>query len=174
MKVNNQPVVGIVMGSDSDYELVQACTKVLSTFEVPFEVHVISAHRDTESCLRYAKEAKEKGLELIIAFAGMAAHLGGVIAANTRCPVIGVPLNRTGLGGMDALLSTVQMPPGIPVATVAIDGSANAAHLAVRILALHDKQLEEKLIMFQSNLKVEMKKKSQQIQERMKNESTNH
>lgn len=172
--MDKQPIVGIVMGSDSDFEYVKACTKILTQFGVPHEVQVISAHRDTESCLEYAKGATEKGLQVIIAFAGMAAHLGGVIAANTRCPVIGVPLNRTGLGGMDALLSTVQMPPGIPVATVAIDGSANAGHLAIRILALQDRQLEEKLITFQSDLKNEMKKKSQQIQERIKNESTNH
>jgi len=170
----NQPVVGILMGSDSDYDYVSSCTKVLTSFSIPFEVSVISAHRDTESCFRYAKDARDKGLKLIIAFAGMAAHLGGVVASNTTIPVIGVPLNRSGLGGMDALLSTLQMPPGIPVATVAIDGGANAGHLAVRILALNDEQLHDLLIAFQANLKVEMKKKSNQVQERIKNEGSTY
>jgi len=172
--LEDKPMVGLLMGSDSDIEYVSACTKVLSSFSVPFEVHVISAHRDTESCLIYAREASSIGLKIIIAFAGMAAHLAGVVAANTILPVIGVPLNRNGLGGMDALLSTVQMPSGIPVATVAIDGSANAGHLAVRILALQDKELEQKLNVFQANLKIEMKKKSLQVQERIKNELSNH
>jgi 5-(carboxyamino)imidazole ribonucleotide mutase len=170
---DKHPLVGLLMGSDSDYDYVKAAAKILISFNISFEVHVISAHRDTESCLEYAREASSKGLRMIIAFAGMAAHLSGVVAANTSLPVIGVPLNRTGLGGLDALLSTVQMPSGIPVATIAIDGSANAAHLAIRILALQDKQLEQKLIAYQANLKVEMKKKSLQVQERIKNELPN-
>jgi 5-(carboxyamino)imidazole ribonucleotide mutase len=174
MMVDGQPVVGLIMGSDSDFDLVSSCIKILASFSVSYEVHVISAHRDTESCLKYAREACGKGIKIIIAFAGMSAHLGGVVAANTILPVIGVPLNRSSIGGMDALLSTVQMPSGIPVATVAIDGSANAGHLAVRMLALQDKQLEQKLIAFQLNLKIEMKKKSIQVQERIKNELSNH
>lgn len=164
--------VGIVMGSDSDYDYVASCTKVLQSFNIPYEVNVISAHRDTESCLQYAKNASQRGVQIMIAFAGMAAHLGGVIAANTTLPVIGVPLNRTGLGGMDALLSTVQMPPGIPVATVAIDGSANAAHLAIRILALQDSEIQKRVVAFQANLKSDMKKKSDQVQERMNHEKS--
>jgi len=172
--VSDKPMIGILMGSDSDFDFVASCTKVLNSFDIPYEVHVISAHRDTESCLQYAKEASDKGIRILITFAGMAAHLGGVVSANTTLPVIGVPLNRTGLGGMDALLSTVQMPPGIPVATVAIDGSANAAHLAIRILALQDSEIQKKLVTFQVNLKSEMKKKSVQVQERIKNELSNH
>lgn len=163
-------MVGIVMGSDSDFDYVSTAIKVFQSFLVPYEVNVISAHRDTESCLDYAKKAASRGIKIILAFAGMAAHLGGVIAANTTLPVIAVPLNRTSLGGLDALLSTVQMPSGIPVATVAIDGSANAAHLAIRILSLQDEQIGEKLVLFQANLKSEMKKKSKQVEERINHE----
>ena len=164
-------VVGIVMGSDSDYELITGALKVFKDFAIPFEVNVISAHRDTESCLSYAKSSCGRGLKVIIAFAGMAAHLAGVLAANTTLPVIGVPLNRSGFNGLDALLSTVQMPSGIPVATVAVDGSSNAAYLAIRILALENEEINRKLIQFQEKMKLDLIIKSKKVQEKVQHEN---
>jgi 5-(carboxyamino)imidazole ribonucleotide mutase len=137
--------VAIIMGSDSDIPVVQKAARVLSEFGVPFEAHVFSAHRTPEKAKAFAENARENGFGVIIAAAGMAAHLAGAIAANTTLPVIGIPVRSGALGGMDALLSTVQMPSGIPVATVAIDGAANAATLAVQILAVEDTGLCEKL-----------------------------
>lgn len=166
-----KPVIGIVIGSDSDFDLALGAVKVLKDFLIPYEVNVISAHRDTESCLSYAKSAQSKGLKIIIAMAGMAAHLAGVLSANTTLPVIGVPLNRSGLGGLDALLSTVQMPSGIPVATVAVDNSSNAAHLAIRILALENEEIKQKLIQFQQKMKSDIVTKSLKVQERVQHEN---
>lgn len=156
-------IIGILMGSDSDYNYVKKTLQVLESYEIPFEVSVISAHRDTESALAYAKSAKEKGIKVIIAFAGMAAHLAGVVAANTLLPVIGVPLDRTGFGGQDALLSTVQMPPGIPVATVGVDAGANAAWLALRILALSDASIESRLATEKENMKKKLIEKTEKV-----------
>ncbi|MBQ7595607.1 MAG: 5-(carboxyamino)imidazole ribonucleotide mutase [Clostridia bacterium] len=137
--------VGIVMGSDSDLPVVEKAIGVLDEFGVPYEVHVFSAHRTPEQARAFALGAKENGFGAIIAAAGMAAHLAGAIAANTTLPVIGIPCKSNTLDGVDALLSTVQMPSGIPVATVAINGGANAAFLSVEILAVSDDELAKKL-----------------------------
>ncbi len=137
--------VGIVMGSASDLPVVRKAADTLKGFGVPCEVHVYSAHRTPAEAGNFARSARENGFGAIIAAAGMAAHLAGAIAANTTLPVIGIPLKSKALDGVDALLSTVQMPSGIPVATVAIDGAVNAALLAVQILAVEDKELAGKL-----------------------------
>lgn len=137
--------VGIVMGSDSDLPIVQKAVDMLKKFDVPFEVHVYSAHRTPTEAAEFAANARENGFGAIIAAAGMAAHLAGAIAARTTLPVIGIPCKSSNLEGVDALLSTVQMPTGIPVATVAINGGANAALLCVQILAVEDKELARKL-----------------------------
>ncbi|MBQ8757080.1 MAG: 5-(carboxyamino)imidazole ribonucleotide mutase [Oscillospiraceae bacterium] len=137
--------VGIVMGSASDLPVVQKAVDVLARFDIPYEVHIYSAHRTPEQARDFAVNARKKGYGVLIAAAGMAAHLAGAIAANTTLPVIGIPCKGPMLEGMDALLSTVQMPTGIPVATVAINGGANAALLAAQILAVEDAALAEKL-----------------------------
>lgn len=137
--------VGIVMGSDSDLPIIRKATDVLSSLEIPFEVHVYSAHRTPDEAAIFARSARKNGFGVIIAAAGMAAHLAGAIAANTTLPVIGIPCKSANLDGIDALLSTVQMPTGIPVATVAIDGGANAALLSAQILAVEDAALADKL-----------------------------
>lgn len=133
------------MGSDSDLPIVEKGINVLKEYGVPHEVHVFSAHRTPLECAEFVKNAKRNGFGVIIAAAGMAAHLAGAVAANTTLPVIGIPVSCKNTGGMDALLATVQMPSGIPVATVAIDGAANAALLAVEMLALSDGTLADKL-----------------------------
>ncbi|MDD7288773.1 MAG: 5-(carboxyamino)imidazole ribonucleotide mutase [Clostridiales bacterium] len=137
--------VGVIMGSDSDLPVVEKAIDKLKEYAVPFEVHVYSAHRTPEEARDFARTAQEKGFGAIIAAAGKAAHLAGALAANTTLPVIGIPVKSSTLDGLDALLSTVQMPTGIPVATVAIDGAANAALLAIQILAVSDEALAEKL-----------------------------
>jgi 5-(carboxyamino)imidazole ribonucleotide mutase len=138
--------VAIIMGSDSDLPIVEKGINVLKEYGVPFEVHVFSAHRTPVETADFVKSAKDNGFGVLIAAAGMAAHLAGAIAANTVLPVIGIPVSCKNTGGMDALLATVQMPSGIPVATVAIDGAANAALLAVQMLALSDAELYDKLV----------------------------
>ena len=138
--------VAIVMGSDSDLPVVGKAIKKLREFGVECEAHVMSAHRTPDAAAEFSKNAAANGFGVIIAAAGMAAHLAGAVAANTVLPVIGIPISCKNTGGIDALWSTVQMPSGIPVATVAIDGAANAAHLAAEILALSDESLREKLI----------------------------
>ena len=137
--------IAIIMGSDSDLPIVEKGIKILKEFNVPFEVHVFSAHRTPAESAEFSKNARANGFGAIIAAAGMAAHLAGAIAANTTIPVIGIPVCSGTLGGMDALLATVQMPTGIPVATVAINGGANAAILAAQMLAIEDKTLAQKL-----------------------------
>ena len=137
--------VAIIMGSDSDLPIVQKGVDVLKSFGVPYEVHVYSAHRTPEEAGVFASKAQENGFGVLIAAAGMAAHLAGAIAARTTLPVIGIPCKSSALDGLDALLSTVQMPTGVPVATVAINGAGNAALLAVQILALSDEGLAIKL-----------------------------
>ena len=137
--------VGIVMGSDSDLPIVEKAIAVLEEYNVPFEVHIYSAHRTPEEARDFATSARKNGFGAIIAAAGMAAHLAGAMAANTTLPVVGIPVKSKNLDGMDALLSTVQMPTGIPVATVAIDGAANAAILVIQMLAIEDAALAEKL-----------------------------
>ena len=137
--------IGIVMGSDSDLPVVKKATDVLKEFGVPFEAHVFSAHRTPEQARDFALRARENGFGAIIAAAGMAAHLAGAIAANTTLPVVGIPCKGGAVDGIDALLSTVQMPSGIPVATVALNGGANAALLCIQILAVEDAGLADKL-----------------------------
>lgn len=136
--------VAIVMGSASDLPVVEKAVNTLKNYGVPYEVHVFSAHRTPEESKEFAQNARERGFGVIIGAAGMAAHLAGALAANTTLPVIGIPI-KSSLDGMDALLATVQMPSGIPVATVAIDGAVNAATLAVQILSVFDEQLAQKL-----------------------------
>lgn len=137
--------VGVIMGSDSDLKVVEKALHTLQEYGVPFEVHVYSAHRSPEEARAFAAAARENGFGALIAAAGKAAHLAGAIAANTTLPVIGLPIKSDTLSGMDALLSTVQMPSGIPVATVAIDGAVNAALLSLQILAVEDADLAAKL-----------------------------
>ena len=137
--------VGIIMGSDSDLPVVRKAVTTLQSFDIPFEIHVYSAHRTPDEARDFARNARKNGFGVMIAAAGMAAHLAGAIAANTTLPVIGIPCKSTNLDGLDALLSTVMMPSGIPVATVAIDGATNAALLAAQILAVSDADLAEKL-----------------------------
>ena len=137
--------VGIIMGSDSDLPIIRKATDMLTALEIPYEVHVYSAHRTPEEARAFALSARENGFGAIIAAAGMAAHLAGAIAANTTLPVIGIPVKGGVLDGMDALLATVQMPTGMPVATVAVNGAANAALLAIQMLAIEDAELAKKL-----------------------------
>ena len=137
--------VGIVMGSDSDLPIIKKATDTLKELEIPFEVHIYSAHRTPEEARDFSLNARENGFGAIICAAGMAAHLAGAVAANTTLPVIGIPCKSSVLDGMDALLSTVMMPTGMPVATVAVNGAANAALLAIQMLAIEDKELEAKL-----------------------------
>lgn len=137
--------VGIIMGSDSDLPIIKKTVDILKNLEIPYEVHIYSAHRTPVEARNFAVSARENGFGVLIAAAGMAAHLAGAIAANTTLPVIGIPCQSSVLDGMDALLSTVQMPTGIPVATVAVNGGANAALLAAQILAVSDQELAGKL-----------------------------
>ncbi len=159
---DKRPLVGIVLGSDSDREVMQEAACTLTEFDVPFEVVVTSAHRSPDLLDRYARTAEERGIRVLIAAAGGAAHLAGALAARTVLPVIGVPLEATGLGGLDALLSTVQMPPGVPVATVSIGswGARNAAVLAVQILAIHDPELRRRLWKFKTQMAHRIEEKS--------------
>ncbi len=137
--------IGIIMGSDSDLPIVQKAVDTLKSFNVPYEVHIFSAHRTPVEARDFSINARANGFGAIICAAGMAAHLAGAIAANTTIPVVGIPVSSGGLGGMDALLSTVQMPTGIPVATVAVNGAANAALLCIQMLSIEDKELADKL-----------------------------
>lgn len=154
------------MGSDSDLPIVEKGINVLREFGVPFEVHVFSAHRTPLECAEFVKGARASGFGVIIAAAGMAAHLAGAVAANTTLPVIGIPISCKNTGGMDALLATVQMPSGIPVATVAIDGAANAAYLAVQILATSDEVLEAKLTEARAEATKKVLEKNRAIEEK--------
>ncbi len=147
-----KPRVSIIMGSTSDMPVMEKAAQLLNDFQVPFEIQALSAHRTPAEVELFAKEAHERGVEVIIAAAGMAAALPGVIAANTTIPVIGVPISAS-LDGMDALLAIVQMPPGIPVATVAIDGSLNAAILALQFLAVADARIAQALVEYKEGLK---------------------
>lgn len=157
-------LVGIVMGSDSDLKIMQESVKILREFGVESELIVASAHRTPDKALTYAKTAEERGLEVIIAGAGAAAHLPGVLAAVTPLPVIGVPINATALQGLDALYAIVQMPSGIPVATVAINGAKNAGILAAQILAVKYPQIREKLKAYKIKMAEEVEIKSAKVQ----------
>ncbi len=163
-------LVSIVMGSDSDLEVMQECADVLKEFEVSFEMQVLSAHRTPSLVADFAAKAAHKGRKVIIAGAGGAAHLAGAIAANTILPVIGVPLAATQLSGFDALLATVQMPAGVPVATVAVGkpGARNAGLLAVQILSLSDAKLSEKLAKYKNSLAESSQEKNKKLQEKIR------
>lgn len=152
-----KPVVSIIMGSTSDLPVMEKAAKVLNDFQIPFEINALSAHRTPGEVEVFAKAAKANGIKVIIAAAGMAAHLCGVIASMTTIPVIGVPINAS-LDGMDALLAIVQMPPGIPVATVGIDGAMNAGILAAQMLAIGDPEIADKLVSFKEDLKLKIVK----------------
>ena len=156
--------VAVIMGSDSDLDTMRPCLKRLKSFGVPFEVHIISAHRTPAAAEAFASQAKERGFGAIIAAAGKAAHLAGVLAAHTTLPVIGVPVKTSMMGGLDSLLSMVQMPKGIPVACVAVDGADNAAILAAQMLALSDGDLADQLVSFKADMAAEVMEKDKKIQ----------
>lgn len=155
--------VAIVMGSDSDLPVIKPAFDILKKFEVEFEVHIYSAHRTPRAAEEFSKNAVKNGFGCLICAAGKAAHLAGVMAANTILPVIGIPVKSSTMDGLDSLLSTVQMPKGIPVATVAIDGSANAALLAIQMLALSEPSLSEKLLKYKEDMEKEILEKDSKI-----------
>ena len=159
-----KPIVSIIMGSTSDLPIMEKAAKLLDEMQVPFEMNALSAHRTPEAVEQFAKGAKERGIQVIIAAAGMAAHLPGVIAASTTVPVIGVPIKST-LEGLDDLLAIVQMPPGIPVATVGINAAMNAAILAVQMLSLADTELAARLATYKENLKKKIEKPNEELKE---------
>jgi len=159
--------VGIIMGSDSDLPMVEKAFPVLKEYGVPFEAHVFSAHRSPEQVRKFTVDARANGFGVIIAAAGMAAHLAGAAATQTTLPVIGIPARSSVLDGMDALLATVQMPPGMPVATVAIDGAANAALLAVQILGVEDKDIADKLAAARAEMTAKVLAKDAALQEKL-------
>jgi 5-(carboxyamino)imidazole ribonucleotide mutase len=156
------PIVSIIMGSTSDLPIMEKAAKLLDEFEIPFEMNALSAHRTPDEVEKFAKGAKQRGIKVIIAAAGMAAHLCGVIASMTTVPVIGVPISSS-LDGLDALLAIVQMPPGIPVATVGIDASQNAAILAAQILATSDEKIASKVTEYKESLKDKIVKANNEL-----------
>ncbi len=161
--------VAIIMGSDSDLPVVEKAITTLKSFGVPYEVHVYSAHRTPQEAASFTKNARKKGFGVIIAAAGMAAHLAGAIAAQTTLPVIGIPILSGSLGGVDAVLSTLQMPSGIPVATVAVNGATNAALLAIEMLAISDKNLQKALDDKRENDKKAVLEKNQTVENKFNN-----
>ena len=161
------PQIGILMGSDSDLEVMEEVTQVCEEFGVAYDIHVFSAHRTPQETTAYASNAHQRGLKVLIAGAGGAAHLAGVVAAHTPLPVIGVPIKSKALKGLDSLLSIVQMPPGVPVATVAINGGRNAGLLAMQILATHDTDLFTRLISYKEQLSEATREKDRRLQERL-------
>lgn len=162
-----QPHVGIIMGSDSDWPTVEPAAQVLADFGIPFEVGVVSAHRTPEKMLAYAKEAHTRGLKAIIACAGGAAHLPGMVAAATPLPVIGIPRALKDLDGLDSLLSIVQMPSGVPVATVSIGGAKNAGLLAARILGTGDPAIQDKMVDYQRQMAEEVEQKDKNLRDKL-------
>jgi len=168
MKAQSKPLVGIIMGSDSDWPTLKAAADICEQFSVSHEVHVVSAHRTPDDMAKYAKNAYKKGLKVIIAGAGGAAHLPGMVASQTPLPVIGVPVKTEALSGMDSLLSIVQMPGGVPVATVAIGAGKNAGLLAVEILATSNAKLMNKLIDYKKDLAIESRKKDKSLNKAIK------
>lgn len=155
--------VGIIMGSDSDLEVMQSAAEILEQFGVGYEITVVSAHRTPDALYKYAKNAEKKGLKVIIAGAGGSAHLPGMVASMTVLPVIGVPVKTKSMDGLDSLLSIVQMPPGVPVASVAINGSKNAGILAVQILATNDKVLSKKITTYKNTMNKEVTSKAKKL-----------
>lgn len=162
-----EPQVGIIMGSDSDWDTVAPAAEILAEFGIRFEVGVVSAHRTPEKMLAYAKGAHERGLQVIIACAGGAAHLPGMVAAATPLPVIGIPRALKDLDGLDSLLSIVQMPGGVPVATVSIGGAKNAGLLAARILGASDPEIQRRMVDYQENMAQEVERKDEALRERL-------
>lgn len=159
-----KPIVGIIMGSDSDLPIMQDAAKILEAFGIPFELTIVSAHRTPERMYDYAKTAHEKGIQVLIAGAGGSAHLPGMVASLTPLPVIGVPVKTTTMDGLDSLLSIVQMPPGIPVATVAVNGAKNAGILAASILGSHDTTMLEKVLTYKKTMKQEVTDKAETVE----------
>jgi phosphoribosylaminoimidazole carboxylase PurE protein len=164
------PVVGVLMGSDSDVPTMAECARVLEDYGVPYDFRVLSAHRTPEDAATYARDAADRGLRVLVAGAGGAAHLAGAMAAHSTLPVIGVPLDSSPLGGFDALLATVQMPPGVPVAAVGVGsmGAKNAGHLAVAILALGDAQLKQRLVERRRKMVGEILGKSDSVRDKLR------
>jgi 5-(carboxyamino)imidazole ribonucleotide mutase len=158
------PQVGIIMGSASDLPVMRGAAEVLEEFGIPYEITIVSAHRTPERMFRYAKDAQKRGIEVIIAGAGGAAHLPGMVASITPLPVIGVPVKTTALQGLDSLLSIVQMPAGVPVATVAIDNAKNAGILAAAILGVKDPKLREKVARYKEKLRKEVEEKAEDLE----------
>ncbi len=159
--------VAVIMGSDSDLPVLRKTIDVLKSFDINVETHIMSAHRTPEQACKFASEARENGFGVIIAAAGKAAHLAGVLAAHTTLPVIGIPIKASTLDGLDALLSTVQMPKGIPVATVAIDGAENAGYLAVQMMAIYNKDLQDKLAKMKADMTAEVVAKDEKLQQEL-------
>ena len=167
------PLVSLIMGSTSDLEIMEKAAKLLDELQVPFEINALSAHRTPDAVERFAHDAQTRGIKVIIAGAGMAAALPGVIAANTTLPVIGVPIKGSCLDGMDALFSIVQMPPGIPVATVGVNGAQNAAILAVEMMSLYDAELAQRLAVYKGSLRVKIEKANEELSQVKYNFKTN-
>jgi len=161
--MSDSPKVGVIMGSDSDWPTMKAACDILDTFDIPYEKKVISAHRTPDDMAEYGKTARERGLKVIIAGAGGAAHLPGMTAAHTTLPVIGVPVKTSTLSGLDSLYSIVQMPPGVPVATVAIGKAKNAGLLAIRMLSMDNQNLEEKLTQYHQKMASESRAKTSNL-----------
>ena len=159
----NRKKVAVIMGSDSDWPVVKAACSVLKEFDVPFEAHILSAHRTPKAAAAFAKSARDEGYGVILCAAGMAAHLAGAFAANTTLPVVGIPMKGGAMDGLDALLATVQMPSGFPVATVALNGAKNAAYLAVEMLAVSDDELARRLEQFRADTAAAIAKKDAAI-----------
>lgn len=159
-----KPLIGIIMGSDSDLPIMSEAAKLLDEFAVPYELTIVSAHRTPQRMFEYAEKAVGRGLKVIIAGAGGAAHLPGMVGAITTLPVIGVPVQSKAMSGLDSLYSIVQMPPGVPVATVAINGAKNAGILAVQIIATEDKSLAEKLQAYKNDLRETVEKKAKKLE----------
>ena len=167
--MNENPLVGILMGSDNDYEIMKEAAVALNQFGIPFEMTVSSAHRTPARTAKYVREARGRGIKILIAGAGAAAHLAGVVAAETTLPVIAVPIDATALNGMDALLAMVQMPAGIPVATMAIgkSGARNAGIFAVQVLAVGDDSLNDKLVQFKAEMAAGVEAKAEALKQRL-------
>lgn len=162
---NKKPLIGIIMGSDSDLPIMEEAAKILDDFNIPYELTVVSAHRTPQRLFEYGKTARDRGLEVIVAGAGGAAHLPGMIASITELPVIGVPVKTSKLNGLDSLLSIVQMPGGVPVATVAINGAKNAGILGAEILGVKDQGIRDKIKKYKENLQREVEAKANKLED---------
>ena len=162
-RIMKKPLVGILMGSESDLPIMEKAGEILREMGIPYEMEISSAHRLPEKTAHYAKTARRRGIEVLIAGAGMAAHLAGVLASHTTLPVIGVPIKSGALNGADALYSTVQMPPGVPVATVGIDGAKNAAYLACEILSIKYPEIAKRMEGFRSRMRKTLEEKSREL-----------